>query len=105
MSKELFIALSLGFAGVLAFPHVAPAQQASCAERALVVELLQARFGELRQGIGLSENNTVFEVFASSETGSWSILVTLPNGMTCLAASGENWEATGQKIPQPGEAA
>jgi hypothetical protein len=36
------------------------------------------------------------ELFASPETGSWTILVTRPDGVTCLLAAGHSIEmATG----------
>ena len=45
-----------------------------------------------RQSIGLGDNNQVVEVFASTETGTWTITVTNPNGLTCLVASGQAFE-------------
>jgi hypothetical protein len=31
-------------------------------------------------------------VFASEASGTWTITVTLPDGRTCLIASGRDWE-------------
>lgn len=42
--------------------------------------------------MGLASNGSVLEILTSRSGESWSILVTMPNGMTCLIASGENWE-------------
>ena len=69
-----------------------PAQAQNCAPRGIVVERLSAQFGETRRGIGLGGQNRVLEVFASAESGSWTVTVTLPDGMTCLIASGQDWE-------------
>ena len=75
------------------FPAVGLAQTSpKCAARDTVIEQLAARYGESRHGIGLAANNAVMELFASDETGTWTILITLPNGLTCLVASGENYE-------------
>lgn len=71
---------------------VASFAQTVCAERARVLEKLETQFGETRTSIGLSTNNRVMEMFASSETGSWTITVTTPNGKTCLLASGRAFE-------------
>lgn len=79
----------------------APAQT-SCAPRENVVKRLAEGYGESRQAMGLGGNNAVMEVFASEETGSWTITVTLPNGMTCLLASGQSFENVQEKI-QKGE--
>ncbi len=66
----------------------------NCGPRASVVESLRARYGETRQGLGLARDSGVVEIYASAETGSWTIVLTLPNGASCLIASGEAWEAT-----------
>lgn len=99
MQKTLF-ALSLGIAGVILALHAANAQTttASCAEREQVVERLASKYGETRQSVGLARNNSVMEVFASEETGTWTIALTLPDGMTCLIAAGEAFEAVNKEI-------
>lgn len=104
MQKALF-ALSLGIAGYLLAAHGVMAQQAQCAERQTIVETLQARYGETRQSIGLAQNNGIVEVFASTSTGSWTILFTSPNGNTCLVASGDNYENIGSPPAATGEKA
>lgn len=75
--------------------------QRACAERALVVERLESRFGEVRQAMGLNRGNAVVEVYASAETGTWTILVTTPNGIACLVASGDLYEQERGPILKP----
>lgn len=72
----------------------AQAQNGICGERDAIVNRLQDKYGETRQSMGLQRNNGVVEIFASEESGTWTILVTLPNGMTCLVAAGEAWDNT-----------
>ena len=74
-----------------------------CASRDKVVELLAAKYGETRHGIGLAANNTVMEVFASDKTGTWTITVTMPTGVTCMVASGQGYEAMTEPLPVPGD--
>jgi hypothetical protein len=74
------------------FASPALAQSRNCAERERVIERLGGTFGESRQSIGLAANNQVMEVFANLESGSWTVTVTLPSGMTCLIASGMAYE-------------
>lgn len=74
-----------------------PAQ--NCAPRDVVVDRLAERYGETRQSIGLGANNAVVEVFASHESGSWTITVTMPNGLTCLVASGQAYETLAEARP------
>lgn len=65
---------------------------ASCANRDLIVERLADRYGETRQSAGLNQNNGMVEIFASEETGTWTILVTMPTGTSCLLAAGRDWQ-------------
>jgi hypothetical protein len=74
---------------------VAPASaqgQSMCAQRTQVVGMLASRYGESVRGMGLANQNRVIEIFASEETGTWTITMTMPNGMTCLMASGRHYE-------------
>ena len=68
------------------------AAQQNCAPREIVIQHLSENFGETRQSIGMAERGRVVEVFASDETGTWTITMTLPNGMSCLVAAGESFE-------------
>ena len=43
--------------------------------------------------MGLASSGGVVEVLTDDKGSSWSIIVTMPTGITCLVASGENWEA------------
>ncbi|ASM71228.1 MULTISPECIES: hypothetical protein [Roseobacteraceae] len=74
----------------------------NCGPRALVVDRLAQGYGETRQSMGLGTNNQMIEVFASSETGTWTITVTSPAGVTCLVASGQAFEELAEALPAPG---
>lgn len=81
----------------------AAAQPASnCAPREMVVDRLADKYGESRQSMGLGANNAVVEVFASPETGTWTITVTSVHGMTCLVASGQAFEELAEVLPAEG---
>ena len=80
---------------VISFATTATAQNAipaTCAERHKALTHLAGKFAETPVAMGLASNGSILEVLTSSAGESWSILVTLPNGMTCLIASGEHWE-------------
>lgn len=100
---RFILSMSLGFGTVVA-PVQAEAQSGrNCGLRDLVVERLAIKYGESRQSIGLGANNQVVEVFASLETGTWTITVTTPSGMTCLVASGQSFETLSEAAVMPGE--
>jgi hypothetical protein len=96
--KQKFLALSLGLGAMLLATQHAFAQGSNCAARDTVVERLADGYGETRQSIGLAPNNSVVEVFASLETGTWTITVTNPSGITCLVASGQSYESTDEDL-------
>jgi hypothetical protein len=77
----------------------ASAQTRNCADHAMVVERLASGYGETRQSIGLGADNTVVEVFASLDTGTWTITVTQAGGPTCLVASGGAFRALAEALP------
>lgn len=83
-------------------PADAAATGAQCGKRDAVVERLAEAYGETRKGFGLAANETLMEVFASDETGSWTITVTMPEGLTCMIASGQHFEAVRDELPARG---
>ncbi|MEM7243601.1 MAG: hypothetical protein AAF429_15595 [Pseudomonadota bacterium] len=101
MNRYLF-ALSLGF-GLCVMAASAGAQQMRCADRTEVIEKLHKKYGETRQSIGLNRTSGVVETYASLETGTWTILLTLPNGQACMIAAGENFERLEETLPTSGE--
>ncbi|WP_223426490.1 hypothetical protein [Tateyamaria pelophila] len=96
-------ALATAAVVTLATAQTALAQQTrNCGPRELVVTRLAEGYGETRQSMGLGANNAVIEVFASDESGTWTILVTSPNGTTCLVASGQAFETLAEALPAKG---
>ncbi len=94
--------LALLTSGLFVSAEIATAQdQNRCAPRKQVVERLSIKYGETRQSMGLGHNNAVMEVFASSDTGTWTITVTSPHGITCLVASGQAFDSTKVALPKP----
>lgn len=75
----------------------------NCAPRQMVVDRLASKYGETRRSMGLGANNAVVEIFASEESGSWTITITSANGVTCLVASGQAFEELKEVLPTPGK--
>lgn len=98
--KFFTAAFALGFVA-LSSPGLAQNAQ-KCGPRDDMLSTLASTYGETRQSIGLGSNNTVIEVFASTETGSWSIIITTPNGLSCLVASGQAFETLAEALPRKG---
>ena len=77
----------------------AAAQTAPCAPRDRVVGQLAAVYGETLQGAGQAQAAAVVELYASAETGTWTVTVTGADGMTCLVASGTGWQPAAPMPP------
>ena len=90
--------------GLLVSLFVTPAEaQARCAPRPVVIERLARGYGETRRSVGLAANNALVEVFASDQSGSWTIISTAPGGLTCLVASGQSFEAVKDALAIQGD--
>ena len=88
MLRSIVFVLGVALIGLQASP--ASAQQV-CGERTKMMTRLGEKFAEAPVAMGLTSSGTVIEVL-TSKTGTWTFLITYPNGATCLVASGDNWE-------------
>ncbi len=64
--------------------------QMACGKHTEVVKLLEGTHQEHRSGMGLSAEGKLIELYTSSE-GGWTLLVTTPDGPTCLITAGKDW--------------
>ena len=74
------IVVLLGILFVISPFNPAHAQQA-CGERATFMDKLEKSYAEHPIAMGLTNKGAVLEVFAS-KSGSWTFLVTMPDGVT-----------------------
>ena len=95
--------ISLAFGAMLLTAYEASAQTRNCAPRDTVVERLADRYNESRQVLALNGANLVLEVFASEESGTWTITLTQHSGLTCIVAAGENYQYVAELPTQPQE--
>lgn len=77
------------FTAALITPVFAETQ--NCVDRDLLVERLRTGYGEVFSGAGLQNGEAVFEIWTSEENGTWTILMTQPDGMSCIMATGTDW--------------
>jgi hypothetical protein len=82
----------IAIAGLLLGAIPAAAQPAACSARGEVVKHLSSEYSESPVAIGLANNGGVVEILSSKAGQSWTIILTMPNGVSCLIAAGENWE-------------
>ena len=85
---------SLGGAAMLTILFISTPAAAGgpiCVERAKLLQGLTAKYNEQRKGVGITSAETGALEFYASEKGTWTILKTSADGMSCVMATGTNW--------------
>ncbi len=72
------------------------AQAAPCAKRSDFLQHLATKFAEAPVATGVTADGAVLEILTLA-SGSWTILVTKPTGVTCGVVAGEAWSQS----PEP----
>ncbi len=62
-----------------------------CGTRDSVLSQLKDKYHETGTGVGMTGNGAVIELM-TSESGTWTLLLTMPSGKSCMIATGDNWE-------------
>ena len=68
-----------------------PMQQIACAARNEIVRTLREQFGEKPVAHGLADSGVLAEIFSGPQ-GTWTIVATTPNGVSCLIGSGQSFQ-------------
>ena len=82
----------LTLATVLTLLPLAANAQSMCTGRDDILKALGSKYSEAPVAMGLAANGTVLEVLAS-DGGTWTIIFTRPNGVSCVVAAGQSWES------------
>ena len=73
-----------------------------CGQRVDVLNGLHGTYTETPSAMGLSNTGGVVEILTSPKGDTWTIIITMPNGLSCLIAAGENWEKMPHKAVYKG---
>ncbi|WP_293575011.1 hypothetical protein [Phaeobacter sp.] len=90
MFKRL-VSTSLVFGMLATAP---PAHASGCIQRDTLVERLETSYAERLTAGGFQQSrpvSTVVELWASEATGTFTIVVSHPNGLSCIVASGTDF--------------
>src|SRR5215471_13080393 len=71
----------------------------ACGKRDDVLAQLSQKYHEAPVGVGLAGNGGLIELLTASTGSTWTLIVTMPNGPTCLVAAGQDWQS--QQTPVP----
>jgi hypothetical protein len=82
--------------GAFATPLAAQANQGvrmPCHNDAEIDKQLSGKYEEAPVAFGLQSNGNLLQVYASDVKGTWTVVSTTPNGMSCIVAAGQKWES------------
>lgn len=65
--------------------------QSQCAPRTEVVKVLAAKYQESQRALGLINEKAMMEIYVSPK-GTWTMVVTNEQGVSCVLADGEAWD-------------
>lgn len=68
----------------------AEAGRTVCKDRDEIIKVLGKKFGETQHSFGLQNDMRVLELYASAN-GTWTAILTMPSGRSCVIAAGEAW--------------
>ena len=95
--------LILGAACAL-LSSAAQAAPQQCNQRDEVLKLLSNKYSEAPVAFGVTNNGGLVEVLKSTKSAkddTWTIIITTPQGMSCLVAAGEGWRGIEQMALDP----
>ena len=92
MKRAFMSALVFTTVAGIALPAAPAGAQMVCGKRADIISQLSEKYGETRRSMGLAQGQGVVELYASDETGSWTILMTSPQGVACMMAAGQAFQ-------------
>ncbi len=83
------------------FPWSVLAQSQNCNERDKVLELLAKKYHETPIALGVTNTGGLVEVLTSEKDSTWTIIISTPQGISCLWAAGEGWREIEREATEP----
>ncbi|MBX9720639.1 MAG: hypothetical protein K2X81_04540, partial [Candidatus Obscuribacterales bacterium] len=69
-----------------------------CASRDMLLQSLQRDYSEAPSAIGVANDGNVLELFKTQDGKTWTLLMSMPDGTSCVVAAGEGWESLPQQV-------
>ena len=83
--------LGLALVPILTLGSFEAAAQSTCNPRTEVLGHLAKKYGEAPVAIGVTNKGGLVEVLTTGDGNTWTIIVSQPNGTSCMVAAGEGW--------------
>ena len=76
-------------------------QQQACAPNKAFLDHLEKNYHEAPAGYGTLPNGYMVELLMEPDGRTWTIIVTSPQGLSCLVSSGEGWRVLTPPVDGP----
>lgn len=96
------IAIALAVASVPGSDIAAADSAAPCGKRSDILAYLAGRFAEEPIARGESKDGSVVEVLTSTDGNSFTIIRTTADGISCLIATGNDWDSVRRRLEDLG---
>lgn len=74
--------------------------QMICNPREEVLEYLEKKYKEVVVAGGVTSRGGLIEVLSEVGGGTWTIIISTPQGISCLVASGEGWRSLKNELKE-----
>lgn len=95
------VAVATALAACVLTAPPADAEPVPCTSYDAISEMLAHDYKERPVGGGLAHTGKLLQVFTAEDGSTWTVVLTRPDGMTCIVAAGRHWQAIQQLVGKP----
>jgi hypothetical protein len=99
--RPYWLFITLTALAVTAFAPRSVAALGPCETRDTMVAALADRYREVPVALGITKAGSLVEVLQNTRDETWTLIVTSPQGISCLVFSGEGWRDRKPPTPEP----
>ena len=92
IGRKLVAMFSCALFASLTSAAIAAQPLTNCGPHADLVKALSDKFGETPSATALTNAGGLLEVLAANDGSTWTILLSRPDGLSCVVAAGEDWQ-------------
>ncbi len=85
------VTLGLGLAIAASIASTPALAQSQCDSRDKILATLAKKYSEAPVAVGLTSKGGLVEVLSTGDGNTWTIIMSTPDGKSCLVAAGEGW--------------
>ena len=100
MSKLVFL-IFLGILLTISLTIPALPAEMQCGKRSEFISELERKYDEVPRFLGITQAGDIIEIFTAPKGLTWTLVVTVPDGVSCLIGAGSDWTEIPAKRGSP----